>query len=296
MALGTVFHFLSNEFFNYGSEFADYKCITVSYLTAEQTEDEVKKICDEALSGIANYNVSFDDVSNGGVVTYKFTADTDSAKLNAAVTKINQTLSANEGLSCASFHTDTTYVGGSKVLIFTSIALASAVVAQFLYFIIRYKLAAAFSALLANVHNFALYVALLALTRVPMGIVSVALGCVVVLVTMIASGVYFDKIRRNAKSPAFDKADQNKVIDAAYADSAKLNCYLLIALEVSVLILAVFGVIALAHYTTLWPFVIALIALISTAYGCLFFVPSVHPSMVNAIQKLFAKSKQKDNK
>jgi preprotein translocase subunit SecF len=296
MALGTVFHFVSNEFFNYGSEFADYKCITVNYLTAEKNEEQVKEICNDALSGITIYNISSSDESNGGQVTYKFTYGTDTVKLESAVAKINEKLTANEGLSCASLHEATTYVGGSKVLIFTSIALASAVVAQFLYFILRYKLAAAFSALLANIHNFALYVSLLALTRVPLGIVSVAVGAFVVLVTMLASGIYFDRIRRNAKSPAFEKADQSKVIDASFADSAKLNSYLLIALEVSVLILAVFAIIALAHYTTLWTFVVALIALISTAYGCLFFVPSVHPSIVNATQKLFAHFKQKDNK
>jgi preprotein translocase subunit SecF len=150
MAVGTVCHFVSNGFFNYQSEFSSYKSVTVSYLAAEQTEDDVKNICEQALSDLHPVEVSYSDVSTGGEIVYKFSQDAETSALEKATEQINVKLSAN-GLSVASFHEATTFVGGSRVLIYTSIALASAAVFQCLYFLLRYKLRAALSALATSV-------------------------------------------------------------------------------------------------------------------------------------------------
>jgi preprotein translocase subunit SecF len=296
MAVGTVCHFIANGFFNYGSEFSSYKSITVNYLTAEQKEEDVKKICEDAMGGVSPYYVSFADESNGGEVIYKFTDDTDSTTLAAVVTKINEKLSANDGLSVATLHEATTNVGGIKVLNFTAIALASAVVAQFIYFWLRYKLSGACSAFLANLHTLGIYVSLLAITRVPVGIEAVALGAMVVVITMIASGIYFDRVRKNFKDPKNEKAAPVNVIDGSFAESAQTTCLYLIAMEVAVLVLVIFALIAFAHYTILSPYVVALIALVSCAYGCLFFTPSVHPAIKTATDKLIKLTKKKADK
>ena len=65
----------------------------------------------------------------------------------------------------------------------------------------------ALGALLANFHNLALYVALLAMTRIPVGLSAVAFAALTVLFTMIATGYMFDRYRRNLKKENFAKLD-----------------------------------------------------------------------------------------
>jgi preprotein translocase subunit SecF len=296
MAVGTICHFISNGFFDYGSEFSSYKSITINYLSAEQTEEEVKTICKDAIGNVSYYNVSYADESNGGEVVYKFTTDTDSQTLTTIVNNINNKLSANGGLSSAVLHEAKTYVGGMRVLIYAAIALASAAVAQFIYYLFRYKVSGAFSALLANVHNLGIYVALLAITRVPVGIEAVAFGAVVVLVTMIASGIYLDRVRKNLKEVKYEKTEQSEIADISYAEGAQTISVKLLCMEISVLVLAIFAIIATAHYTILSPYIIALIALVSCAYGCLFFTPSVHPAILKTTTKLALSRKKKSTK
>jgi Ca2+/Na+ antiporter len=67
-------------------------------------------------------------------------------------------------------------------------------------------------------------------------------------------------------------------------------------MEVAVLVLVIFALIAFAHYTILSPYVVALIALVSCAYGCLFFTPSVHPAIKTATDKLIKLTKKKADK
>ena len=75
----------------------------------------------------------------------------DEAKIKTAVTAIQAKLDAGDAASysnSAYFHAVETNLGGEKTLIYGVIAIASAVVFQFLYFAIRYKLTMAFLPLL----------------------------------------------------------------------------------------------------------------------------------------------------
>ena len=77
LALGTVFHFTSDKFFNYGGEYSSYKSVTVSYVYTEfsKTED-VEKICEDAFggAGLKSISVASGKAGAGVEITYKFSS------------------------------------------------------------------------------------------------------------------------------------------------------------------------------------------------------------------------------
>ena len=181
MVMGTVGHFALNGFFNYGDEFSSYKSIVVRYSITEHTEDEVKSVCKDVLSSSSGYSVSYSESLRGGEIVYKFSSSADDDALNAAADKITKELNAGndedmENLNVASVRSGTVKEGGSRAITFASIAVASAAAFMFLYYIFRYKLRAALTALLACVHNLGLFVALIALTRLPVGAELIAIS------------------------------------------------------------------------------------------------------------------------
>lgn len=288
MAVGTICHFCANGFFNYGGEFKSYKSVTVTYYSSEyKSASEVRELCDESLKGFDAYETSVTDTTMGGEIVYKYSAKTDSAKLNAAVTELNSALDKNgSGLNVASMHEGVVEEGGSRAIIYASIAVAAAAAFQFLYFTVRYKLRAAFSALLANVHNLGLFVALAAITRIPVGIATVALGAFTVLVTMLMAAILFDRTRKNFKNEKYAKTDRVEVIDISACESRPFTVYVLSGLAICAVVLGVFAAISSLYVGALSLCALTLLALISCAYGTLFFTPAVHSAIDGVCEKV----------
>ncbi len=295
MAVGTVCHFCANGFFNYGGEFSSYKCVTVTYHFSEYKDvDAVKPICEEALKDFNAYEVSYSDASNGvkSEIVYKFSMNTDTDKLNAAVESLNAKLDKNNsGLNVASVHEATVNEGGSKAITFASIALASASAFMFIYFIFRYKLRTAFSALLACVHNLGVFVALAAITRIPVGAEMIALGAAVVVLTMILSCVLFDRTRKNFANVKYEKAERLEVVDTSACETRLINVCSIGSLAVAVIVLGVFAAIAQLWIGALAPFAIAILGLVACFYGAIFFTPSVHGAIDGVCEKIKNNSK-----
>jgi hypothetical protein len=292
MAVGTVCHFIFGGFFNYGSEFSDYNSINVTYLAAEYSEKEIKSICDETLADLNTVDVSVAEVSVGGELVYKFSANTDTDKLQAATDALNAKLSANDGLSTASLVKATTYVGGLRSLNYAFIALASTVAFACLYFIFRYRFAAAITSILSNVFCLGLYIALLAITRIPVGIEAVAFGCVAVLLSLIISGLFCNKAHKNIKNPDADINSAEDVVNSAYGYSVKLGSIVVCFTVIAVAVLAIFAICAFLAPSILSPFAIAILALVSVAYTGLCFMPCVY----SIFKGIFDNMKNKDNK
>lgn len=288
MAVGTICHFCANGFFNYGSEFKSYKCVTVTYYSSEyKSASEVKDLCETSLKGFDAYETSVADTAMGGEIVYKYSAKTDSEKLVAAVAELNKSLDKNgSGLNVASVHEAKVEVGGSRAIIYASIAVAAAAAFQFIYFVIRYKLRAAFSALLANVHNLGLFIALAAMTRLPLGIATVTIGAACVLVTMLLCGILFDRTRKNFKNEKYAKTDRVEVIDISACESRMFTVYLLCGLAVAAVVLGVFAAIASLYIGALSTCALAILALVSCAYGTLFFTPAVHSAIDGVCEKV----------
>lgn len=294
MAVGTICHFCANGFFNYGEEFSSYKCVTVTYYTSEYKDaDAIRPVCDEALKGFNAYEVSYySDNRMGGEIIYKYSAGTDGEKLQSAVDALNIALDKNgSGLNVASLHEVSVNEGGARALTYAAIALASAAAFQFLYFIFRYKLRAAFSALLACVHNLGVFVALAAITRIPVGAQFIAIGAAVVLLTMILTCVLFDRTRKNFKNEIYAKTERVEVVDTSACEVRTVSFIAVCALAVAVVVLGVFAAISQMWIGALAPYGLALLGLIACFYGALFFTPAVHGAIDGVCEKAKASVK-----
>ncbi|MGN1373436.1 MAG: hypothetical protein ACI4VK_05250 [Candidatus Coproplasma sp.] len=292
MAIGTICHFVANGFFNYGGEFASYKSITATYYYSEHKSDcDFKSICKEAVSGISPTEVTYATNDLGEEIVYKFSVNTDTTKLQAAVDAINANFTDLE--SGAVVSEGVVNEGGAKNIVYASIALASAAAFQFLYYILRYKLRAAFSALLACVHNLGVYAALLAITRIPVGTEAVALGVAVVVLTMILSGILFDRTRKNFKNEKYAKSDRLDVVEISACESRNITVITLAALAVVAVVLGVFATISAMYIGAFAPYIIALLGVIACFYGSVFFTPAVHSAIDAVCEKVRVSSKAK---
>lgn len=293
MAVGTICHYVSNGFFNYGSEFASYKCVTVTYYNSEYKDaDEIKPLCDEQFKGFNAYEVSISDTVLGGEIVYKFSPATSTSALQSATEALLAEIGDNK-LSTASVHDGTISEGGSRAITFASIALASAVAFQFIYFIIRYKLRAACSALLASIHNLGVYAALLAITRLPLGAEAIAVGGAVVLLTIILTCVLFDKTRRNFKSDKYAKVDRVEVIDSSAIEVRPVTLIALCALAAAALVFGVFAAISSLYVGALASYAVMILGIIACCYGTVFFTPAVHGAIDATCESVLKSMKSK---
>ena len=297
LAVGTICHFCAGGFFNYGGEFADYKSVKVVYYLPV-TDKEALSVCDKALGGLNSYEFSCDETNKGGEIVYKFAKSTDSEKLNKAVEEINEGLLeafTNKGgqsatdeykSGAASVHEGTVKEGGSKAITFASIALASAAAFQFLYFIVRYKLRAAYSALLACVHNLGIFVALAAITRIPVGAEMIAFGAAVVFMTMIASAVIFDRTKKNFANDKYAKSERLEVVDTSACEVRMLTFISVCVLAAAAVVFGVFAAIAQMWAAALAPYALVIFGLIAVGYGAMFFTPAVHGAIDGVCEKV----------
>lgn len=277
LAVGTICQFCAGGFFNYGGEFSDYKSVTVEYYLPV-SEDEALTACEDALGSMKAYEFANDKTTSGGKIVYKFVTSTDTETLKNAVTKINEQLGVRGDLNkgCAAYHEGTVKEGGSKAITFASIALAAAAAFQFLFFVVRYKLRAAYSALLACVHNLGLFVALAAITRVPVGAEMIAIGAAVVFVTMIFSAVLFDRTRRNFASDKYAKSERLEVVDTSACEVRVLTLTSVCALAAAAVIFGAFAAIAQTFAGALAPAALVVLGVVAVGYGAIFFTPAVH--------------------
>lgn len=289
VAVGVICHAVAGRYFNYYGDLASYKSVTVTYSDIdfsnrqEDPQTLIDDICESAFKsvGVDSYSKEYGEKSGGDVITYKFVDSTDSKKLESAVAKINEAIDAelqgDSMFSNASWNTVSNVYADSKALVRGGIVLASIVVFHFLYFIIRYKLSAAFAALLADAHNFALYLSLLAITRVPVTSSIVTFAIITVLITMIQTCFLFDKMRRNLKTDDKKSIEGNLIVDKTADETFILNTLIPVCVAVvAVVIFVLMSISSLSPLAIMAPVFMALISCISCVYGAAIFVPAVY--------------------
>lgn len=294
IAVGTICHFVpsANGYFNYGGEFASYNCITVTY-PVEVTEEEVRAVCDEQIVGVKPTNVSYGADGKREAV-YKFSAGTDIETLKKIADGIESNLKTTGVIKCTAYAMQAEVEeGGSKAITFASIALASAAAFMFIYYIIRYKLRAACSALLACVHNLGVFVALLAITRIPVATGTIAIAAAVVVLTMIFCGLLFDRTRKNFANEKYEKTDRCEVIDISAIECRKTTLITVCALAAAAVIVAMFATIAASFIGAFAPGIVVLLGVIACGYGAMFFTPAVHGGIDGLCEKVIADRKAK---
>ena len=288
IAVGVICHCVGGKYFNYGGDFATYKSVTVDYsdidFSAKQEDPEklIDDICVKSFNevGISYYSVEFGEKSGGNTITYKFVDYTESSKIIAAVAKINGAIDNLEGdamFSYASWDTVSAVYAGSTAFVRGGIVLASIVVFHFLYFLIRYKLTMALAAILADAHNLALYLSLLAITRVPVTSAIMTFAIITVLVTLIGTSVLFDKMRKNLKTDDKKSVEGTDVVDRTADETFWLNLIIPSCIAaVAIVVFILMSISALSPLAIMAPVFMALISCASCVYGTSMFVPAVY--------------------
>ena len=287
LMVGLICQFVANGYFNYGADWASYKSVTVSSSIMEFVDEgEVKEVCENAFkdAGVNYYSESWGEQSGdyvGNIVVYKFTKSTNQDNLKKAVEKIETDIKdkaeGNLSQSFASWHDVDGLLGSGKAIWRGAVALASVIVLHFIYFAVRYKLSMACAAALADVHNLAIFISLLSITRIPVGSSIVAFAVLTVLITAIGTCFLFDRMRKNNKNEDLKKLDAFELVDLSANESFKINLILPACLAVAAVVLFVLSSIsALSVLSIISPILCAIICFISCAYGTLFFIPSVY--------------------
>ena len=304
MAVGAAMHCIGGSFFNYGGEYESYKSVTVSYQWVEfGSREEVEKICADAFAdeGIAFYAETYGTTTAGGEIVYKFADSTSSEKLDKAVEAIKAAIAnsmddySDVVLSNARWNQSTAIIGGGFTLWRGAVALAVVVAVQLIYMIIRYKLAAAIAAFCADLHNFALYAALLAICRIPVTSSALAFGILAVLATAIGFGFTADRIKRNLKDEDNRKLSVAEISDMSAAQTSKIN--VLMPVVLAAIALVAFGLMAISSMSVMAvisPLACALVAFVTCIYGTAFVAPSAYPAIRALTAKITPKSSKKN--
>ena len=288
LALGLIFHFTSGSFFNYGGDYKTVNTVTVNYALADQSEtfskDSITEECNKVFeeNGVCVVTKTYAETTQGGEIVFQFAAGEETYKtLQTCVEKITANLKLNDasmsGLSVVAASQVNAVKGGCKALLNCGIAIIVAAVLQFVYLAIRYKWTMAIGAFLANVHNLAIFIALLAITRIQISSAVFAFGAITVLATMIGCGILFGKMRKAFNAESNAKVDAKDVSDAAACDSLKPMAVLYLALVIALVVIALVSAIgSLSFASLIMPALCAVVCFISTLYGTAIFTPSVY--------------------
>lgn len=280
IAVGVICHFVGGGYFNYAGDYKSYQSVTVSYAYIDfDDSSEVEKVCEKAFDAVGVHyydSVTVGDNSGGSELVYKFSKSVSEEKLQAAVAAINAVMPSEE-LSFATLGKVEAKLGGDQTLIFGAVAVSVAIAFQFIYFAIRYKLCAALAAALADVHNFAIFISLLAITRTPVSSSIVAFAALCVVVTMIGCAFLFDRSRKNLKDETYNSLDQLEQADVCARESFLPVCAVpAVICAMAVIFFVLLSISAMSVFSVLIPVLAAILLSLSCVYGTLFFTPAVY--------------------
>lgn len=278
MAVGTLCHFIADGFFNYGGEYTQYNSVTVNYLFIDNDQEEVAQECKKqfADNGVSYYEVTFADTNQGGEIVYKFAKNVDVEKIENAITAINASLSTESNTTPADLHKAEVLLGGSSAFIMGSIAIASCIAFHAIYMAIRFKLSMALSAFVADLHNVALFAAVMALTRLPVSASTFTFGVFTVVATMIATCILFGRMRKNFATEDYKKLTSFEQVDGATAESSKSIIAFTGITAVALAIFEILTAITAPSFAVVTPLVCGIVATLCVLYGTLFFTPATY--------------------
>lgn len=309
LAVGTICQFVSNGFFNYAGDYESYKSVAVDYQDIDfsgggkEPVEVIEEICLKAFDkhGVSNNIVTSGNTVTGGKIIYRFAYSANDESLRSAVSEINTEIEREvEGaggiqFSYASFHTEDAVLGGGLSIFRAAIVIATVIAVHFIYFAIRYRLTMALAAVLADVHNLALYISLVALCRIPVGSAIATFAVLTVVMTVIGTCFTFDKVRRNLKAEENKKLSAFELSDKSANQTFMLNVIMPACLAaLSVVLFVLLSISSLSPVVILAPVLCSLVAFISCAYGTAIFIPSVYPRFKLIGDKVRANAKAKN--
>ena len=294
LAMGLAFHFTADTFFNWGGDYASYRTVEVRYSVHEISTEDVMSASEQAFedNGVDYNTYVTSGMSTESRIEFRFTASQDPDALSKAAEAINQKVGlASDNTGYAMAYVDlNAHFNSDRDIMYAGIAVASIVVFQFIYFVIRYKLTMAAAAFIGNVHNLALFYALLAITRVQVSSAVVALSAFVVVLTMIGCAFLFEKLRKSFRTDEYKAMSSFDQLDNAATAALPAVSFVNVAIFAAVAIVLAFTAIAGGTaFGLLMPCVCALLAVAACWYGTMFFVPSVYSRLKMHADKYAAK-------
>lgn len=305
MLLGTVFHFTLGGFFNYGGEYSSYKTVTVTYYWIEVNGGEdgnvldLNGVCEKAFAdaGVSYYVKAQEstDSSMRSVTEYRFLPSTDADALQKASEAINAEIDSYASftdipLSIATYSDEQAIIGGERVLSMAAVTLAVIVAIHFIYTAIRFGLSAMFTAFAADLHNLALYAAVLALCRVPITSSVLVFAVLAALATAVGTTLTFERLKRNFKDADNAKKSVGEIVDMSAAQTVKTNIALPAFFAIcAALIFALMAISSLSPLSVLSGALCALVAFAVCGYGDVMFVPAIYPCLRKLSGKMAVK-------
>ncbi len=301
-AIGTVCHFITGSFFNYGVENADGAEVTVNYSLIDYTKSDVQSICESAFSSnsLSGYTVAtYDDE---GIIVYSFSHGTDSAKLDSAVSAIQSGLktaggeSYNAAITNASYSYYNSDATNSQAYVWAAVAAAIAIAIEAVYIAIRYRIDMGAVSILANLSSVLLLTAVMAITRIPFGIYFVAVSLLCLLVSMISVLLFFAKVRSNYKDEEMSKLPPEQRITGAAAATTKKITWLCGSMLIVSVVYAIAALIATFSFSAMAPALAAVCACVVCWYSTALTLPSVYVRVRGNKEEKAAKSNKKDKR
>ncbi len=281
LVLGLVMHFTSGAFFNWGGEYAGFRSIEVQYSAFDIKEEDVKKAAEDAFAdnGVSYYAFVTAGESTECRIEYRFASSQDAEAVAKAAEAIDSAVGIDSNFTGhATAYTELAAERNASVdITYAAIAVSAAVVFQFIYFLIRFRLAMAAAAFVADVHNLALFYALLALTRVQVTPAVVAVSALCVLVTMIGCGMMFDRMRKLFRTDEYKAMSSFEQADGAARSAFPMVTLVNAVVFAALLLMLVFTAIAGGTVFGLFmPCLGAMLAVLASQYGTTLFTPAVY--------------------
>ncbi|MCD8295774.1 MAG: hypothetical protein LUE27_11135 [Clostridia bacterium] len=295
VVVGVVCSCLGYGYFNAGADWNSDKSVTLTWYYTDgfnEKDETLMGYCEDAFKeqGISYYAVTYGeaDDGSGGDITYTFTSGTSTEALENACDTVRGKISAMYEVDSDGYqdvyltriysHTTSTHTGSAKALLYAGIAVATVVVFEFLYVLIRYKMSMALGALLACAHNLALFLCLIALCRIPIGTSMFAFAVVTVVATMICTLLMYGKMRKNMKDESLADLTPAELVDKSNSQTFYMNLAFCASLAAAVVVIFVLmSISSLSVLAIISPVLCALVAFISCFYGSCIFLPSVYP-------------------
>lgn len=299
-AVGTVCHFISDGFFNYGADYASGAEVTVNYSIVDYTQSDVEDICESAFSAQGLKGYTKGTYESDGYIVYSFSYGVDEEKLDSAVKAIRSGLASNANYNAATSNAQYGYydslVTNPSAYTWCAVAAAIAIGIEAVYIAVRYRIDMGAVSILSNVNALCLFAAVLAITRIPFGTYVALIALLCLSVSMISVLLFFAKVRSNFKDEDMSKLSPEEHIAGAAANTSKKITYLCGAMLVVSVVYALAALIATFSISAMAPALAAVCACAVSWYSSAVFTPALYVRVRGNKAEKADKKDKKDKK
>lgn len=290
--------------FNPASSVSDTKTLSVRLFSTSLNSpkvDAVREICERELdnAGLNDAYTLDSKISGDSEVIYVFSAGASEEKLQSAKTAIELALESAKNTEgdklYGSFLYATANVQKAKATLPSgyvwraALAGVVAVILEFIYVSIRYRLDMGIAASVSTLVGTALTVSLVAILRIPTTTALAYVGAFALLYTTVSSLIVLSKMRGNFKTDAF----KEKTAEEAVASSVPVGS---VSAFAGICAAAILLIGAVSFSAVGWFAVASLVGVVAGTYASLVFLPAAYLPLKKASDKRAAERARYDYK